>query len=320
MRIIPRLLCLLLAFLLVLPMSGCGKEDAAYSVGICQMIEFSAHDDATKGFTDALNALLPGQVKITTKNAANEIGTCSTIINQFLAENVDLILANATPALQVASAATADVPVLGTSITEYGAIMGLDVQNGIVGGNVSGTSDLAPLDQQAAMVKEWFPNAKTVGLLYCSAEVNSEFQITGMDEELQKLGYECVRYAFTDSNDLAAMVETASDHCDVIYVPTDNTLAANAPIIDNICRYKKVPVIGGDAGICAACSVAALRVSYYDLGYATGEMAAKILTGEADIAAMPIQYAPCDKVANTELCSELGLSVPEGYASVSEQK
>jgi len=289
-------------------------------VGICQMIEFSAHDDATQGFIDALNAQLPGQVKVTIKNAANEIGTCSTIINQFLAENVDLIMANATPALQVASAATDTTPILGTSITEYGAIMGLDVNNGVVGGNVSGTSDLAPLDQQAAMVREWFPEAKTIGLLYCSAEVNSEFQISGMDTELKKLGYECVKYAFTDSNDLAAVVETASDSCDVIYVPTDNTLAVNAPIIDNICSYKKVPVIGGDAGICAACSVAALRVSYYDLGYATGDMAAKILKGEGDISTMPIQYAPCDKVANTELCSQLGLTVPQGYAPVSEQK
>lgn len=314
-----KLLCLLLAALLVLPFSACQKNDAAYSIGICQMIEFSAHDDATKGFTDAVNAALPGQVKITAKTAANEISTCSSIINQFLAEEVDLILANATPALQVATAATASTPILGTSITEYGAVIGLDVQNGIVGGNVSGTSDLAPLADQAAMVKEWFPQAKTIGLLYCSAEVNSDYQVNGMTEELSKFGYTCVKYAFTDSNDLAAMVETASDNCDVIYVPTDNTVAANAPIIDNICRYKKVPVIGGDAGICAACGVAALRVSYYDLGYATGEMAVNILKGEADISTLPIQYAPYDKVANADLCSDLGITIPDGYTPLPAQ-
>ena len=318
MRMIQNAAALFAAAALSLSLCACSSpaSTAKYNVGICQLIEFDAHDDATEGFIAALNEEMPGEVYFSKKQAANDISACSTIINQFLAEEVDLILANATPVLQIAVASTGETPILGTSVTEYSAALGLKETNGTLGANVSGTSDLAPLDKQAEMIKQWFPDAKKVGFLYCSAEANSKFQIDGIRPYLEKLGYECKDYAFTDSNNLASMTETAAANCDVIFVPTDNTIADNAPIIDNICRYEKVPVVGGDEAICRKCTVAALCVDYYELGVATGKMAAKILKGEANIAQLPIEYAPFNSVYNSELCAELNLTVPEGYTAI----
>ena len=329
-----KLTALILTLTLALSLTACGgskaeekkeevKEETtteaaeSYNVGICQLVQHVALDDATQGFIDALNAELPGQVNFNNQNASNEIPMCSTIVNQFIAEEVDLILANATPALQAASAATGEIPVLGTSVTEYGVALGIENFSGTVGGNVSGTSDLAPLDAQAAMIQEWFPDAETIGLLYCSAEANSQYQVDVVKAELEALGYTCEYYSFSDSNDLAAVVEGAVAGCDVIYVPTDNTVAANTEIIDNICRPAGKPVIGGDQGICEGCTVATLCIAYYDLGYATGEMAAQILTGEADISTMPIAYAEASSIYNVAICESLGLTPPsDSYAPV----
>ena len=319
-----KLTALALAAAMTLSLTACGGDSAgsssaqaAYNVGICQLVQHVALDDATQGFMDSLNEALPGQVTFNNQNASNDIPMCSTIVNQFVAEEVDLILANATPALQAASAATAEIPILGTSVTEYGVAMGIENFSGTVGGNVSGTSDLAPLDAQAAMVKEWFPDAKTIALLYCSAEANSQYQVDVMKTELEKLGYTCKYCSFSDTNDLAAVVQGAVAECDIIYVPTDNTVAANTAIIDNICRPAKVPVIGGDQGICEGCTVATLCISYYDLGVATGKMAAKILTGESDIAQMPIEYADASSIYNVAICAELGLTPPsDAYQGV----
>ena len=205
---------------------------------------------------------------------------------------------------------------LGTSVTEYGVALGLDDFNGTVGGNISGTSDLPPLDQQAAMIQEWFPDAKKIGLLYCSAEPNSQYQVDVVQAELEKLGYEAVQYSFADSNDLSSVCSSAAADCDVIYVPTDNTAAANTGIIDGICRPAGVPVIAGEEGIAKGCGVATLSISYYDLGKTTGEMAAKILTGEADVSEMPIEYTTVTKKYNAEICDALGLTAPEGYVAI----
>ena len=287
-----------------------------YTVGICQLVQHVALDDATQGFIDALNEALPGQVTFDNQNASNEIPMCSTIVNQFIAEEVDLIMANATPALQAASAATSEIPILGTSVTEYGVALGIDGFTGTVGNNVSGTSDLAPLDEQAAMIKEWFPDASTVGLLYCSAEANSQYQVDVVQAELEALGYTVTQYPFSDSNDLSGVCTTAANASDVIYVPTDNTVAANTGIVDNICRPAGVPVVAGEEGICSGCGVATLSISYYDLGVTTGEMAAKILKGEADVTQMPIEYTGVTKKYNAAICEDLGLTVPDGYVAI----
>jgi len=316
MRKWKKLLALALALLMVLSVTACsaGKEKGTYKVGICQLMQHVALDDATAGFIQALKDELGEEnVTIDTQNASGEMTLCNTIVSQFLAEEVDLIMANATPALQAAYAATAEVPIIGTSVTEYGVALGIENFSGVVGGNVSGASDLASLEEQAAMIKEWFPDVKTVGLLYCSAEANSQYQVDVMKAELEKLGYVCHYASFSDSNDLAGVVENCVANYDLIYVPTDNTVASNTEIIDNICRPAKFPVIGGDGGICGGCAVATLCIEYYDLGYAAGQMAAKVLTGEADISELPIAYAQASKVYNPQICADLGITPPEGY-------
>ena len=321
-----KLTALISAAAMMLSLAACGSADPApaapsesagaetYTVGIVQLVPHVALDAATQGFKDALNEALPGQVEFKEGVGAGDSATCTPIVTDFVASNVDLIMANATPALQAAAAATADIPILGTSVTEYGVALDIDNFDGLVGSNISGTSDLAPLDAQAAMVKEWFPDAKTVGLIYCSAEANSQYQIDEIQKLLEADGITCTQYPFADSNDMAAIVQTAADNSDVIYVPTDNTAASNAGIIDNICRPAGVPVIAGEEGICAGCGVATLSISYYDLGVATGKMAAKILTGEAKIEEMPIGYAETvTPKFNETICTELGLTVPAGY-------
>ena len=293
------------------------SEGATYTVGICQLVTHDALDAATQGFMDALNEALPGQVEFDVQNAAGDSNTCSTIVNSFVADGVDLILANATPALQAATAATADIPILGTSVTEYGVALNIQGFDGTVGGNVSGTSDLAPLDQQAAMIYELFPDAETVGLIYCSAEANSQYQVDTVKAELEKLGYTCELYPFADSNDAAAVTQTACDASDVIYLPTDNTVASNTGIVDNICQPAGVPVVAGEEGIVKGGGVATLSISYYDLGVTTGKMAAQILTGEADISSMPIAYAEdFTPKYNPVICEALGLTMPENYVAI----
>lgn len=294
------------------------QASQVYKVGICQLVQHPALDAATQGFMERLTELLgEGNVVFDNQNASGDTATCATIVNAFVADNVDLIMANATPALQAASAATADIPILGTSVTEYGVAMGIQDFNGTVGGNVSGTSDLAPLDVQAQMVKDWFPDAKNVGLLYCSGEANSQYQVDTVQAYLEDLGYTCKQYSFADSNDMLVVAQTAADESDVIYVPTDNTVASSTGIIDPICQAAGVPIIAGEEGICDGCGVATLSISYYDLGVKTAEMAYDVLTGAADISTMPIGYA--DKQTpkyNARICEALSITPLEGYEAI----
>ncbi len=295
---------------------GSEKDGEGYVVGICQLAPHPALDAATEGFKDALNELLPGQVKIEEQNAAGDNNTCNTIINGFVSDEVDLIMANATAPLQSAASATDTIPVLGTSITEYGVALNIDGFTGVVGTNVSGTSDLAPLDQQAQMIKEWYPDAMDVGLIYCSGEPNSQYQVDNVQKYLEDLGYTCEQYPFSDTNDMASVVQDAVSNSDVLYVPTDNTAANNTGIINNICQGV-IPVFAGEEGICGGCGVATLSISYYDIGYKTGEMAADILANGADISTMPIEYAPqYVKKYNPVTCDALGLTAPEGYEAI----
>ena len=317
-----RLLAMLLALVMVLAMTACGAsapaDDGKYVVGVCQLVPHVALDAATQGFVDRLTELLGEEnVVIDVKVAAGDSATCAPIVNDFVTQGVDLIMANATPALQAAAAATADIPILGTSVTEYGVAMGIENFSGTVGGNISGTSDLAPLDKQAAMIKEWCPDAQTVGLLYCSAEANSQYQVDTVQKYLEEMGLTVTQYPFADSNDMAAVTQTACDNSDVIYVPTDNTVASSTGIIDGICQTAGVPVIAGEEGICSGCGIATLSISYYDLGVKTAEMAAQILKGEADISTMEIGYA--DKQTpkyNAAICEALGITPLEGYEPI----
>lgn len=316
-----KLLAVVLAASMALGLTACGGSaaDDTFTVGICQLVQHDALDAATQGFKDALAEELGDKVTFDEQNAQGDSNTCSTIVNSFVSNNVDLILANATPALQAAAAGTNEIPILGTSVTEYGVALEISGFTGTVGGNISGTSDLAPLDGQADMLQELFPDAKTVGLLYCSAEANSQYQVDTIKGFLEEKGYTCEFYAFSDSNDLSAVVTNAVSAVDVIYVPTDNTVASNTEIISNICLPAGIPVIAGEEGICSGCGVATLSISYYDLGVATGKMAAKILKGEANISEMPIEYAPnFTKKYNAEICETLGVSVPDDYVAIGE--
>lgn len=313
------------AALVALALTGCGSSSTettansntdgneSYTIGICQLVTHDALDAATQGFMDTVSDSMPN-VRFDLQNAAGDTNTCATMVNSFVASDVDLILANATPALISASAATIDIPILGTSVTEYGVALGLHDFNGTVGGNVSGTSDLAPLDQQAAMLIELFPDAKNVGLLYCSAEANSQYQVDVVSAILEDSGIHCKAFAFTDSNDVSAITQSAIEFSDVIYVPTDNTVASNCEIIDAIARPAGVPIIAGEEGIARGCGVATLSISYYDLGVTTGNMAVDILSNGGDISTMEISYA--DKFTpkyNEEIAQELNVTIPDTY-------
>lgn len=288
-----------------------------FTVGICQLVQHAALDAATQGFEDALTASFGENVTFDFQNAQGDSATCATIANGFVSSGVALIMANATPALQAAQAATNTIPILGTSVTEYGVALGLDNFSGTVGGNVSGTSDLAPLDQQADMIVEWMPEVKKVGLLYCSAEANSQYQVDEVQKYLEAKGVTATQYAFSDSNDLSSVCQKAADENDALYVPTDNTVAANTGIVDGVCRPAKKPVFAGEEGICSGCGVATLSISYEELGRITGEMAVQILTGEADVSELAIQYdTAVTKMYNAANCEALGITVPDGYQPI----
>ncbi len=315
-----KILAILMAAVLCLGMiSGCGaSKDKVYTVGICQIVQHVALDAATQGFQDALTEKLGAEnVKFDLQNAQGDPATCATIINQFVASDVNLILANATPPLQAAAAGTETIPVLGTSVTDYATALDIDNWNGFTGRNISGTSDLAPLSQQAAMINELFPDAATVGVLYCSSEANSQYQADVIKTELEALGKTVTFFSFVDTNDVATVTQNAVDNSDVLYVPTDNTAASNTEIIDAIARPAGVPIVAGEEGICAGCGVATLSISYYDLGYTTGLMAYEILVNGKDVKDMEIQYAPnVTKEYNAEIAADLGITIPSDYTAI----
>lgn len=321
-----KIIAFLLAFSLVFCLCACGnsnsntkKSDDKLTIGVCQLVQHEALDAATKGFMDVLKDKYGDKITFLNENASGDVQTCTTIINNFTNKKVDLILANATPALQAAASGTTTIPILGTSITEYGTALGIDDFNGTVGANVSGTSDLAPLDEQADMVKELFPEAKTVSILFCTSEANSAYQVKEVKKNLEKLGFTVVECGFTDSNDVSVAAKKAATS-DVIYIPTDNTAASCASTIDGV--IGNTPVIAGEEGICKNCGVATLSISYYDLGKTTGEMAIKILEGEEKIENMKIEYTNAVKKYNKAKCEQLGIDTAaleaNGYTAISE--
>ena len=301
--------CLLLAVL-----CPALAEEKTYTIGICQLAPHPALDAATKGFRDFLTEKLGDRVVFDEQNAAGEAATCMQIMNSFISEDVDLIMANATASLQAAQSATGDIPILGTAVTDYGVALDLTCVDGKTRVNISGTSDLAPLDQQAAMIQELFPDAKNVGIIYCSGEPNSVYQADVVKAALEKAGCTVTIYTFADTNDVVSVTGTASDANDVLYVPTDNTAASCAEAIKSA---AKKPIIAGEEGICKACGVATLSIDYYELGRTTGEMAVKILKGEADISTMAIEYYPNPvKKYNAEMATAYNVTIPSDYEAI----
>ena len=300
--------------------SSSSDSGKVYKIGILQQLEHAALDQATQGFEDACTEKFgEGNVTFDLQNGQGEQANCATIANNFVADNVDQILANATTALQCSAAATSEIPILGTSVTDYATALDIADWTGTTGMNISGTSDLAPIDQQEAMLKELLPDTKTVGLLYCSAEPNSAYQAKLFAEALDKDGIAYKEYTAADSNEIQSVVTSAVSECDALYIPTDNTMAANTEIINNICLPAKVPVIAGEQGICSGCGIATLSISYYDIGYRAGEMAYDILANGADITTMEIESAPnVTKMYNKTICDELGITVPDDYEAIEE--
>ena len=292
-------------------------DGKTYKVGVCQLVQHEALDAATQGFEDALKDALGDSVTIDVQNAQGDSTTCATIVNGFVSNEYDLILANATPALQAAVSATTDIPILGTSITDYGTALNMSDFSGTTGIDVSGTSDLAPLDQQEDMILELVPDVRNVGILYCSAEPNSKFQAEKIEGYLDEDGVAYTEYTFSDSNDLQSVVTSAAASSDAIYIPTDNTAASNMTVISNVTEPAKIPIICGEENMCKSGGLATLSISYYDLGTETGKMAVDILTNGADISTMEVQYAKATtKEYNKAYADAIGFTMPEGYTAI----
>lgn len=330
-KLLTILTALILTLVTAISFVGCknsgvkiNPDKKEYVVGICQLVRHDALDAATKGFQDALKEELEKEgrsVKFEYQNAQGDPITCTTIMNSFISQDVDLIMANATAALQAAYAATEVIPILATSITEYGVALEIDGFNGVVGGNVSGTSDLAPLEEQANMIVELLPSAKKIGILYCAAEPNSKYQAKEVTKYLTAAGKTVKEYSFSDTNDVRTVVSTAVSEIDCLYIPTDNTAASCGELIDSVCSANDIPVFAGEEGICKGCGFATLSISYYNLGVETGKMAAKVLLGKEDISKMQISYDqnPSKKYHKTR-CEALGIVIPEneGYVVIEE--
>ena len=294
-----------------------------FKVGICQLVQHPALDAATKGFREELQSKLEADgdtVEFDEQNAAGDSATCATIVNTFVQDQDNLIMANATPALQAAQAATGDIPILGTSVTDYGTALDISDWTGTTGTNISGTSDLAPLDKQAELFKELLPDVKNIGILYCSAEANSKYQADTITPYLEDEGYTVSSYTFADSNDLQNIATTAFSENDAVYIPTDNTAASNTGIIQAISLDKKVPAICGEEGIAAGCGIATLSISYEELGKTTGDMAYEILKNGADVSTMEVQFAPSvTKEYNKDMCEKLGITAPDDYQAIATE-
>jgi len=312
-----KLLVILLSAVLMLTMSGCQEKEKTLTIGICQIAQHPALDAASEGFMKALKEEFGDQVTFLLENGSGDPATCSIICNNFVADNVDLILANATPALQAAASATSSIPILGTSVSDFGSALNIPDFKNVTGRNISGTSDLAPLDQQAQMIIDLLPQAKTVGLLFCSGEANSLFQVEAVKEYLESHGLTAKLFSFSSSADVSLVTSQACDECDALYIPTDNTAATCAELIGGIVLNTNTPVIAGEEALCRACGLATLTIDYYALGFQTGKMAAAILRGEASVSDMPIQFFdnPVFKF-NKQLCEKFNITVPDGYVAL----
>lgn len=294
-------------------------SDDSYTIGICQLMQHDALDAATQGFQDALTEKLGDKVTFDLQNAQGDSTTCSTIVTGFVSNGYDLIMANATPALQAAMSATSDIPILGTSVTDYATALADENMDATVGTgiNVSGTSDGVSAQLYADLVAELVPEAKKVSILYCSAEANSVVQAEQFEECMTALGAECNTFTFSDSNDMQSVVTSAIEDCDALYIPTDNTAASNMTIVANACQPAGVPVICGEENMTANGGLATVSISYYDIGYMCGEQAYEILVNGADISTMPIGYSENPvKEYNAEFADAIGFEIPEGFAPI----
>ena len=311
-----RILSLLLALLMLCSatalFSACA-DDGVYRVGIIQLAQHEALDKATEGFMDALKEKLGDKVSFDLQNAQGEQNNCTTIVTKFVNNRVDLIMANATNAVTAAHEATETIPIVGTSVTDYvGA--GFAATNDRPGSNVTGASDMNAVTNQMALIRAFAPEAKSIGMIICSAEENSRIQANEAKTVFEGEGYTANIYFANDAGDLQQVATKATSENDVLYLPTDNLVAANMGIVRDVAIAAKVPVIAGEASMCNEGALASYSINYYDLGYAAGLQAYEILVNGKNPADMPIKIFATDElklVVNTEVLDALGLEMPE---------
>lgn len=294
-------------------LSSCAKDDGVYEIGIVQLMEHEALDAATKGFKDALSEKLGDKVKFDVQNAQGEQTNCTTIVNKFVSGKVDLIMANATNAVKAAKEATSTIPIVGTSVTDYKKSE-LVESNEKPGCNVTGASDNNPVSSQVKLMKALCPDAKIIGIVYCSAESNSEVQAEEAKAAFEKEGYTVKTYTVADTNEIQTVVTKACSEVDAFYEPTDNLIASNVPTMANVTNAQKKPVITAEEGMCNSGFLATYSISYYDLGYKAGLMAYDILVNGADPAEMPIFTFSTDDLTlaiNEDTAKEIGITIPD---------
>lgn len=308
-------------------MTGCGggsedaaNEDAKYHVGIVQQMEHAALDAATEGFQDKLTELLGDDVSFDYQNAQGEQTNCTTIATKFVSDGCDLIMANATTALQAAYAATADIPIVGTSVTDY-VTAGVVDSNEAPGRNVTGVSDLSAIDAQIDVLLQVCPEDAKVAIVYCSAEPNSIYQAELAEKYLQSINRAYAVYTVADSNEIQAVMTNAVNECDAVYIPTDNTMANNMEIVKNVTVPAGVPSFGGAEQMCQEGALLTLSISYYDLGVKAAEMAYEILVNGANPAEMPVEFVSegITPKYNPEIAAALGVTIPEGMEAVTTE-
>ncbi len=308
------ILVLSMALVIVLSLAGCSGKSEVKTIGIIQYVEHVALDAARDGFVDALsdNGYTDGEnIEIDVQNAQADQSNLSTISDRFVSNNVDLVLAIATPAAQSIAGKTTEIPILGTAITDYEAAK-LVESNEAPGGNVSGTTDMNPIKEQIELLVKMVPDARTVGVIYTSSEDNSIVQAAIAREVIEEMGLTYTEVTVTNSNEVQQAAQSIVGQCDAIYLPTDNVLASSMPIVYGVTVESKTPVICGESGMVEGGGLATLGINYYDLGYKTGLMAIKVLEGEAEPATMPIESADdFDFAINGAVAEEIGLEIPE---------
>lgn len=309
------------ACLMVAGLAACGNEpstpsnpdEKVFQIGIVQLAEHPALDEATRGFKEFLTEKLGDKVQFNVQNAQGEQTNCTTIVNQFVSSKVDLIMANATNAVKAAREATSDIPVVGTSVTDY-VFSGLVASNEAPGANVTGASDMNPVNVQVQLMKTLCPEVKTVGIVINSGEENSAIQAEEAKTAFEAEGFTVKIYSVADTNEIQTVVTAACNEVDAFYEPTDNLIAANVPTMSNITTAAGKPVICGEGGMCESGFLATYAISYYELGRAAGEQAFNILVNGADPATTPIFFFDVSQltlVVNEQNAAELGITIPE---------
>ena len=309
------------ACLMVAGLAACGNkpstpsnpDEKVFQIGIVQLAEHPAMDEATRGFKEFLTEKLGDKVQFNVQNAQGEQTNCTTIVNQFVSSKVDLIMANATNAVKAAREATSDIPIVGTSVTDYVSI-GLVASNEAPGANVTGASDMNPVTVQVDLMKTLCPEVKTVGIVINSGEENSAIQAEEAKTAFEAEGFAVKIYSVADTNEIQTVVTAACNEVDAFYEPTDNLIAANVPTMSNITTAAGKPVICGEGGMCDSGFLATYAISYYELGRAAGEQAYNILVNGADPATTPIFFFDVSNlslVINEENAAELGITIPE---------